>query len=130
MKNEYLLKCLAAYLPHKINGWGNRHRHILVAVSVERMDGFWTIADDYRFFGVYGQGLIKPVLRPLSNYQDINSDAMNDLNCDVSTQIQINELAIKYIGVSDLHYSTVEICLQKHIDIFGLIDQGLAEPLT
>ena len=71
----------------------------------------------------------KPILRPLSDYADINSDAMNSLNCDMSEQINLNEFAIGYICLGSLYQSTYDLCLKNHIDVFGLIDQGLALPL-
>ena len=71
----------------------------------------------------------QPILRPLSYYADIDSDAMNDLNCDLSDQIQISEFASKRISLSAISVSAYNICLSNHIDVFGLIDQGLALPL-
>ena len=71
----------------------------------------------------------KPILRPLSDYADINSDAMNSLNCDMSEQINLNEFAIGYICLGSLYQSTYDLCLKNHIDVFGLIPQGLALPL-
>src|SRR5574344_95248 len=71
----------------------------------------------------------KPILRPLSDYADINSDAMNSLNCDMSEQINLNEFAIGYICLGSLYQSTYDLCLKNHIDVFGLIDKGLALPL-
>lgn len=72
----------------------------------------------------------KPILRPLSDYTDINSDAMNSLNCDMLDQIQISEFASKKISLSSVSVGVFEICVSNHIDVFGLIDQGLALPLT
>jgi hypothetical protein len=69
------------------------------------------------------------MLRPLSNYSDINAEAMIDLNCDVSTQIELNEFAIGYTSLNGLTYSTYILCLKNHIDIFGLIEKGLAVPI-
>lgn len=71
----------------------------------------------------------KPILRPLYDYADINSDAMNSLNCDMSEQINLNEFAIGYICLGSLYQSTYDLCLKNHIDVFGLINHGLALPL-
>lgn len=71
----------------------------------------------------------KPILRQLSDYADINSDAMNSLNCDMSEQINLNDFAIGYICLGSLYQSTYDLCLKNHIDVFGLIDKGLALPL-
>lgn len=71
----------------------------------------------------------KPILRQLSDYADINSDAMNSLNCDISEQIQISEFASKRISLSSVSVGAFEILVSNHVDVFGLIDQGLALPL-
>jgi hypothetical protein len=71
----------------------------------------------------------KPILRSLSDYADINSDAMNSLNCDMSDQIQISELASKRISLSDISVGCFDILVSNHVDVFGLIDEGLALPL-
>jgi hypothetical protein len=68
----------------------------------------------------------KLLLKPLDRYKDINSQAFTDLNCDLTDQINISNLACQNIGLSSFPYTTAEICFQNHIDIFGLIDQNLA----
>lgn len=72
----------------------------------------------------------KPILRQLSDYADIDSDALCDLNCDLSDQIQISEFASKRISLSAISVGAFEILVSNHVDVFGLIDQGLALPLT
>jgi hypothetical protein len=71
----------------------------------------------------------KPILRPLSDYADIDSDALCDINCDMSDQIQISEFANKRISLSAISVGAFEILVSNHVDVFGLIDQGLAQPL-
>jgi hypothetical protein len=71
----------------------------------------------------------KPILRPLSDYADINSDTMNSLNCDISDQIQISEFANKRISLSAISVGAFDILVSNHVDVFGLIDEGLALPL-
>lgn len=70
--------------------------------------------------------MVKPILKPLSLYTDINSPAMNDLNCDLGEQIQINSLAWKAISYASLDWSAMEVCFRNHVDVFGLLDTGLA----
>jgi hypothetical protein len=136
MKNEYLIKCLAAYLPHKIHGWGNRHRYTLVAVSIEQMDGFWMIADDYQVFSVYGKGSIKPVLYQLELLLSDIDILESELGGKMSDAIHD---WIKYAGSDHANidnailcapYPVIEWALEKHYDIFSLIPKGLAMPLT
>jgi hypothetical protein len=71
----------------------------------------------------------KPILRPLSDYADIDSDALCDINCDMSDQIQISEFANKRISLSAISVGAFEILVSNHVDVFGLIDEGLALPL-
>mgnify|MGYP007124179268 CR=1 FL=1 len=71
----------------------------------------------------------KPILRPLSDFADIDSDALCDLNCDMSDQIQISEFASKRISISSLSAGSFDILTANKVDVFGLIDQGLALPL-
>src|SRR5574344_920650 len=66
----------------------------------------------------------KLLLRPLSDYADINSDAMNSLNCDMSEQIQISEFASKRISLSSVSVGAFDVLVSNHVDVFGLIDQG------
>src|SRR5574344_1475491 len=51
----------------------------------------------------------KTILRPLSDYADIDSDALCDINCDMSDQIQISEFANKRISLSAISVGAFEI---------------------
>lgn len=68
----------------------------------------------------------KPILKPLSDYEDINGKAMNDLNCDLTDQIDIQELASQRQSLQSTTYGAVEIMAENHIDMYGLIPAGLA----
>ena len=121
------IKHLAPYLPY-----GLRIEHPTMMsgdrkISEMRNLGQTSIEISHRIYVQISS--CKPLLRPLSDYADINSDAMNSLNCDISEQINLNEFAIGYICLGSLYQSTYDICLKNHIDVFGLIDQGLALPL-
>ena len=125
--NKLTIEKLSAYLPYAVKILRPDKRTILELKGlVGNLLIFQEEHKDYETLGYITHN--KPILRPLSDYIDINSDAMQELNCDISTQIQINELSTKYIGVGDLYYSTVELCLMNHIDIFGLVEKGLAIP--
>ncbi len=125
------VKHLVPYLPYELKfGSGNQKYYEFVLSGID----FYTRTDiQIRTSGnrIYNISDIKfkPLLHPLSDYADINSDAMNSLNCDMSEQINLNEFAIGYICLGSLYQSTYELCLKNHIDVFGLIDQGLALPL-
>jgi len=69
---------------------------------------------------------IKPILRPLSDYTDITSKSMSDLDCDLTDQMDIQEFALKKMSLSSLLYSSFDVLTRNHVDIFGLIPEGLA----
>lgn len=78
---------------------------------------------------VYAYGDVqdfKPLLHPLSNYIDINSSAMQDLNCDLLDQIEIQELASGRKGYWNLEYRVIELMQNNHIDYQNLIKENLA----
>lgn len=69
---------------------------------------------------------VKPLLNPLSEYTDINGQAMGKLNIDITDQVQINEIANGRLKYLLTYYDVALICFKNHIDIFNLIDKGLA----
>lgn len=69
---------------------------------------------------------VKPILRSLSDYKDINSEAMNDLNMDLEDQIQLSMLANQNISLAYCYQRMVECSYRHHIDLNNLIPKGLA----
>jgi hypothetical protein len=72
----------------------------------------------------------KPILFPLSSFKDINSDAMNDLNIDLYNQMELCDLANNKIHFQNCNHSTILICLENKIDVYNLIERGLAIEVT
>ena len=67
-----------------------------------------------------------PILRPLSDFYDINAPAFIDTNFDIATQLTLVDLCLKtqhYLGIS---YFEMKEFLREHIDVFNLIEQDLA----
>ena len=73
---------------------------------------------------------LKPRLRKLTDYDNVNSEAMNSLNIDLGDMLAIEELARKQKGYRNCPYGVMEILFRNHIDVFGLIEKGLAVSLT
>jgi hypothetical protein len=121
------LKHLAPYLPYGLKVSNNTYPDDVNLVTGLRDETYFIERNSKYAYGDIEN--CKPILRPLSDYADINSDAMNSLNCDMSEQINLNEFAIGYICLGSLYQSTYELCLKNHIDVFGLIEKGLALPL-
>ena len=67
-----------------------------------------------------------PILRPLSDFYDINAPAFSDTNFDISTQLVLVDLCSKKQHYSGIRYSDMQEFLKYHIDVFNLIEQDLA----
>lgn len=67
-----------------------------------------------------------PILRPLSDFYDINAPAFIDTNFDISTQLVLVDLCSKKQHYSGIRYSDMQEFLREHIDVFNLIEQDLA----
>ena len=108
------LKHLAPYLPY-----GLKIRYI------ERNETH--IFDTSNLKAVCSEQIhLRPILRPLSDFTDINSESMNKLNTDLNIQMELNKLALKFKHYTSCSYSTMQLCFENHIDVFGLIEKGLA----
>jgi len=120
------LKHLAPYLPYSVKVFlGNTERD-LTAVSIDSKFIFvtqWTGSREKQM--VYIEN-VKPILKSLSECTDINSPFLNSINADLPIQMQICDLANKRIGYWNCCYEAINTMCEHHIDIFGLIDAGLA----
>jgi hypothetical protein len=67
-----------------------------------------------------------PILRPLSDFYDINAPAFINTNFDLTTQLVLVDLCSKKQHYSGIRYSDMQEFLREHIDIFNLIEQDLA----
>lgn len=105
------LKHLAPYLPYELR---------LTACS-QPMNGRMC-----ELLSKHNYSTIKPILRPLSDYFDITSPAMNELNLDLGGQIWLANLADGTYHVDELPYRLACILAEEHIDFMGLITAGLA----
>jgi hypothetical protein len=59
----------------------------------------------------------------------LTDEFLSDKNMDLSDEITIREVRDKQLGYWNAPCNVIEILLKAHIDIFGLIEQGLAEPI-
>lgn len=117
------LKFLASYLPYGLNLYfedTKKQYPLVVHNSSVSMVGGFVISE------VLNEPMLKPILQPMSDFKDINSKAMNELNCDLSTQMAIRDLANREIGLSSFSLTDAEYCFYEHIDIYRLIEQNLA----
>lgn len=117
---ELTLEHLLAYLEHEVLTTNSSKPELKRFYALNYMEGIGSISHLLR------SQIYQMVLYPLSDYKDINSEAMNELGWDMHTQIELSDLAHGFITVDDLHYSTFKYCCEEHIDIFNLIPAGLA----
>ncbi len=124
------LKHLAPYLPYRVKLNLTRRLFERTNVDIRNCDfrHNYTTNELYLWHNevTYGWHEIKPILRPLSDYTDITSKAMSDLDCDLTDQMDIQEFALKKMSLSSLLYSSFDVLTRNHVDIFGLIPEGLA----
>ena len=73
---------------------------------------------------------IKPILIPLQKFNAINSKEMRDLNTDISIEIELNELACGHRSLRNTSYAVVELCLENHINVFGIPDHLFIDKST
>jgi hypothetical protein len=121
------LEQLSIYLPYKLKvKFSDEDFAEIVGLELGRI---LLISDRGDYGSCDYNGIGKPLLHPLSNYKDVNSECMNNLGTDLIHQCIISELANKWINVSQVPYGTIQEMAKNHIDIFSWIDQGLAEPI-
>jgi len=126
------LKHLAPYLPYGLGVNLNRNNGMFKAshVNLHYVSIHFNSAVNETYFKyknvTYGLYDCKPILRPLSDYVDINETGYTDLNCDLMDQLIINELANKTIPLSLIPFGVIQIMSEHHIDFFNLIPDGLA----
>ncbi len=137
---ELTLKELAAYLPYDI--------------KVKKQDGHIQSVYAASFRGVYfiddmlncrhGLSEIKPILRPITEVEDDiihNGETVNVLDImngfwglewlGATEKFELHVYGRNIIlSADELPYDLVQVLLEHHFDIFGLIEDNLAIPVT
>lgn len=99
---------------------------LIKEIGIYQMNTVYLVGIKTKGLKKFYNGGFFPILRPLSDYTDITSKAMSDLDCDLTNQMDIQEFALKKMSLSSLLYSSFEVLTRNHVDIFGLIPEGLA----
>jgi hypothetical protein len=115
------LQHLAAYLPYKLK--------CLVDGQVAEMnsvysDGSCTFCDIVE--SEQGFANLYPILRPLSDLEDINNIFFCESNLDLITQKEINSFSNHWSSLHSLSYDAYSALCRNHVDLFCLIEKGLA----
>ena len=122
---ELELKHIASYLPYKLNGRYNLKSVVINYGSLEVRDKR-LIADNVDFFIQF----CTPLLRPLSSLD--THELIVDLGGEVSDAIFDwcsyfnSDNQNKDAAILCAPFPVIEWCCKNHIDIFSLIDKGLA----
>jgi hypothetical protein len=118
------LKHLVAYMPYALSGIEGNSELTLVAVSDERKDGYWILTNNKSAFGLWGQGRVKPKLRPLSDLKEQiqHMRSQNTIQHVIDYPHEYDEL--QYMTKKEFDYLA-----ERHYDLFGLLHKGLAVPL-
>lgn len=119
---KLLAKHLASYLPYALKCQVTDLQKIKIAeLHAVYMDGSCTFCDTVE--SIAGFSSIKPILIPLNKLSSFakgikqlgyRSDENNFLNL------------ISLINDCRCNYDLMQLCFEEHIDVFGLIEAGLA----
>jgi hypothetical protein len=124
MKNKLELKHLSAYFPYKVKAkFRSKNSGVEIGTIGQITDNLSIVC--YDTVEAYPTKY-KLLLRPMSCLTD---EFLSDKNMDLSDEITIKEIRDKQLGYWNATYNVIEILLKAHIDVFGLIEQGLAEPI-
>jgi hypothetical protein len=138
---EIILRELAAYLPYGLKIQGQTHG------DIETMTGLnsGAVMINHKTIGWADFHDIKPILRPISQVQEniehngenINVfDLMNEYwevefnGVTHDFELPFNGFGLITLSAEQLPYNLVQTLLEYHFDVFGLIDDNLAIPVT
>jgi len=116
---QITIKELKMYLD---TGLKVKTKHDIETLSMCNSSGVYL---EYKY-DLYSLDDIKPLLKPLSDYKDINGEAMRELDCVRNIKVNINNIARGYYDWNECTHASVEFMAQNHIDFQDLISRGLA----
>jgi len=124
MKNKLELKHLSAYFPYKVKAkFRSKNSGVEIGTISQIADNLSIVC--YDTVEAY-PAKYKLLLRPISA---LDEKTLSDINCDLLDQINMKDFRDKHTSLHNMSYGVIQILLQYHYDIFGLIEQGLAEPI-
>tara|TARA_R110000787_G_C13282896_1_gene432723 strand:- start:319 stop:687 length:369 start_codon:yes stop_codon:yes gene_type:complete len=112
------LKDLAPYLPYGLDCYFTRN--VKEENRIQKLISVLNIKENPCANLIHPLHQVKPILRPLSDYEKINEilDEMSDYQIQM---IDENPDLLKRLS-----YDVMEKMFKNHIDVFGLIEKGLA----
>ena len=122
--NVFLLsQYIVPYLEHELKILSNQNE---IQTLLGIRDGTYFIKETQNNYTYRSVSDIKPILRPLSDFCNLNAPAFIDTNFDIPTQLVLLDLCSKKQHYSGVIYSDMQVFLKAHIDVFNLIEQNLA----
>jgi hypothetical protein len=118
------LKHLAAYLPYGLKVKLNQNRNYKVG-------SIYTMHTQLLHDFTLRPDAFKPILRPLSDLQNRDLDLWIEFGIEIdemNTHYLIDALVGGTFYAKDIHFAfrVREALFKMHVDVFGLIDNGLA----
>lgn len=123
MKSFLLLQFIIPYLEHELKILSNDNE---IQTLFGIRDESYFIKETRNNYAYGDISDLRAILRPLSDFYDINAPAFIDLNFDVSTQLVLVDLCTSNKNYTSVKYSDILQFLRHHIDVFRLIDEDLA----
>lgn len=127
------LENIACYLPHEFKFISelDKPKHEYGKNPIHTANGIIHLFGDYclnskELNDAYPVHLCQLILRPMSDYTNINGKAMSELNCDLSHQMEICDLANGIMGYWNISHGAVQVMQKNFIDYQGLIEKSLA----
>lgn len=120
--NKITLEQLVVFLPYGLNVYHKEVKDVYEILGADNshltpvVNPSWHISYES----------IKPCVRPLSDYADINGQAIKELNENWFIEQEISSFAKNMQKLTNVNYEVVISMARNHIDIFNWIPKGLA----
>jgi hypothetical protein len=128
MKKKLELKYLAPYLPYRLKARFQEtlnpkcRKYVIGTIGALYNDGSIVCFDTVNS----SPDSFKPLLVPMDK---LTAQYLETLNLDLPDEQYLLELRVKRIGYWNIPYKLMELLFEHHFDVFGLIEQELAEEL-
>ena len=133
---------LSPYFPYNLRMWDVENERQYIPELIGIVDSEKIRVTLPRFPGVtlFEINALKPILRPIQEVEQYfenlygyleHQDVTDYFDVDFlksHDNIEIDE--IQFLKVEELPFGTLKVLLKHHFDVFGLIEKGLAIPVT
>ena len=124
MKKHITIEQLSAYFPYQVKAKFRSKDHGVEIGTIGQISDNCSIVC-YDTVEAYPEKY-KLLLRPLSWLTD---EVIFKMDISVMEAVAIEEIRDDVIDYSIAPYNVIQILLKNHVDLFKLIEQGLAEPI-